>query len=126
METVLPGLDSTWKIEQPPVEQLDDLMEVFCSGSPLTYGWQFKCLTHVAEGVWELKTADVRLFGWFHKKDCFIAAVADTADRIKTHKLYEGYGRIEVINFRKALDLDDPKFIPGDNPHDVVSNFSYS
>ncbi|MCL2714165.1 MAG: hypothetical protein FWD68_06145 [Alphaproteobacteria bacterium] len=116
METVLPGVESTWKIEQSPVEQLDDLMQVFCSGSPLTNSWQFESLTHVAEGVWGLKTADIRRFGWFHPKCCFIAAAADTADRIKTHKLHEGYGRIEVINFRKALDRVRPQIHPRRQP----------
>jgi len=121
----LPGLESTWKIEQSPIEQLDDLMQVFCSGEPLTYDWHFKSLTHVADGVWELKTADLRIFGWFHKKDCFIGVIADTADRIKQHHLYEGYSRVEVIGFRNGLDLDAPKFVPGANPHDVVSNYAY-
>jgi hypothetical protein len=121
----LPGLESTWKIEQSPIEQMDDLTQVFCSGEPLTYDWQFKSLTHVADGVWELKTADLRIFGWFHKKDWFIGVIADTADRIKKHRLYEAYSRVEVVRFRNTLDLDAPKFVPGDNPHDVVSNYAY-
>ena len=121
----LPDLESTWKIEQSPAEQLDDLMQVFCSGEPLTVGWQFKSLVHLADGVWELKTADLRIFGWFHQKDCFIAVIADTADRTKQYKLYAPYARVEVVGFRDALDLDPPKFVPGDNPHDVVSNYSY-
>src|SRR5579872_4101470 len=62
IENDLPGLESTWKIEQSPIDQLDDLTEVFCSGDPLTYDWQFKSLTHVADGVWELKTPDLRIF----------------------------------------------------------------
>jgi hypothetical protein len=121
---IVPTLESTWKIEQSPAEQLDDLMQVFCSGDPLTYEWHFKSLAHVADGVWELKTADLRIFGWFHEKDCFIG-VKDTADRIKKHHLYEGYSRTEVVGFRNSLDLDEPKFVPGDNPHAVVSNYSY-
>lgn len=121
----LSSLQSTWRIEQSPAEQLDDLMQVFCSGEPLTVGWQFKSLTHVADGVWELKTPDLRVFGWFHQKDCFIGVIADTADRIKQYHLYEGYSRVEVVGFRNALDLDEPKFIAGDDPHAVVSNYSY-
>jgi len=121
----LPKLESVWKIEQRPDEQLDDLLQVFCSGEALTVGWQFRCLTPIANGVWELKTADLRVFGWFHQKDCFIGVVADTADRIKQYKLYAPYSRVEVARFRDALDLDQPKFVHGDNPHDVVSNYAY-
>ena len=121
----LPSLQSTWRIEQSPIEQLDDLMQVFCSGEPLTVGWQFKSLAHVADGVWELKTPDLRIFGWFHQRDCFIGVIGDTADRIKQYHLYEGYSRVEVVGFRNALDLDEPKYIPGDNPHAAVSNYSY-
>jgi hypothetical protein len=125
IKDALPALESTWKIEQSPAEQLDDLMQLFCSGEPLTYDWQFKSLTHVANGVWELKTADIRVFGWFHKKDCFVGVIADMADRIKKYRLYESYSRVEVVRFRDALDLDAPKFVPGDNPHDVVSNCAF-
>ncbi|MGJ4996221.1 hypothetical protein ACQR0Z_17465 [Bradyrhizobium sp. HKCCYLS3077] len=118
----LPKLESNWKIEQRPDEQLDDLLQLFCSGEPLIVGWQFKSLVHLADGVWELKTPDLRIFGWFHRKDCFIGVIADTAERTKTYKLYAGYARVEVAKFRDGLDLDEPKFVPGADPHDVVSN----
>lgn len=124
VERELLGLESTWKLELSPAEQMAELVEHFCSGGPLTYGWQFKPLTHIRDGVWELKTADTRMFGWFFRRDCFIGAVANLTDHIKRHNLYGGHAG-EVVRFRDALDLDEPKFIPGDNPHDVVSDFSY-
>jgi hypothetical protein len=74
------------------------------------------------EGVWELKTADVRLFGWFHQFDCFVGVVIDLKYRVQEYKLYSGYMG-EVIRFRDNLDLDEPKFIPGGEPVNVVSNF---
>ena len=42
-------------------------------------------------GVWELKTPDVRFFGWFACKDCFVAAEAASAEQVKAHSLYHGY-----------------------------------
>lgn len=124
IETDLLGLVSSWNSELSPAQQLDGLIWVFGSGQPLTYGEQFKPLTHIRDGVWELKTADLRLFGWFKKKDCFIGAAIDDATKIKKFNLYYGYVG-EVVRFRDSLDLDAPKFIAGDNPHDVVSDFNY-
>jgi hypothetical protein len=125
IENVLPTLESTWKIELTPQEQLQAFVEeVFCPGEPLTYEHQFKPITHIKDGIWELKTADLRMFGWFFIKDCFIGSAADLTDNVKRHHLYYGYAG-EAARFRDGLDLDEPKFVPGDDPHAVVSNFGY-
>lgn len=125
IEQVLPSLSSELGIELSPSEQVVALAEIFCGGERLSYGRQFKPLTHITDGVWELKTPDVRIFGWFHRKDCFVGAVADDATRIKKIGLYYGYANVTTKDFRNALDLDIPKFVPGDDPHAVVSNFDY-
>jgi hypothetical protein len=124
IENDLPGLESTWNVELTPQEQLAALVEIFCSGEPLTFEWQFRPLTHVQDGIWELKTADLRIFGWFPILDHFVGVAADTTDRIKHHKLYYGYAG-ETARFRNGLDLDPPKFIPGVDPNAVVSNYTY-
>jgi len=121
----LPNMRSSWNIELSPLEQFVALTEIFCSGERLAYGGQFKPLTHIVDGIWELKTEDIRIFGWFSRKDCFIGAVADDATKIKKHKLYYGYANVTTKRFLEALDLDNPKYIPGDNPHAVVSNFNF-
>lgn len=120
----LPKLTSEWEIESTPLEQLDALAEIYASGEALTYGHRFKVLKPALNGVWELKTFDLRIFGWFKERDCFIAVVADLAGHVKEHSLYPKY-RDEVVQFRAVLNLDQPKFIPGDDPNDVVSNFDY-
>lgn len=124
IENDLSSLESTWKIETAPDAQLDALVEEFCAGDPLWVGWQFKVLHPRQHSVWELKTADLRLFGWFTAKDCFVAASADTKDRIETHGLYAGYIG-ETVQFRDGLNLDAPKFIPGEDPNAVVTDFRY-
>ena len=121
IEVKLPELGSTWKIEVSPNEQLDALIFEFCSGESLWIGKRFKCLTHLGDGIWELKTADLRLFGWFLKKDNFIVSDCDSTDRIKKSNLYRGYCE-QAVRRRDALNLDEPKFVSGDNPDDVVSN----
>jgi|SRR5665811_941124 len=124
LRDVLHTLGSTWNIEEFPTEQLDALVSIFASGKTLTYGEQFKPLQHIKNGVWELKTADLRVIGWFPCKDCFVSVSADTADRIKQHKLYNGYIG-EAVKFRDALNLDEPKFVVGEDPNDVVSDYAY-
>jgi hypothetical protein len=124
IEKDLPKLESTWNVELSPLEQLDALVEVFCSGQTLMFDHQFKPLRHIRDGIWELKTADLRMFGWFYRKDYFIGWRALPTDYVKRHNLYYGLAD-ETARFREGVDLDNPKFVSGDNPHDVVSDFSY-
>ena len=123
----LPQLASDFGVETAPLGQFDAFMDVYASGLPLVFEKQFKAfqghsLQALEDGVWYLKTTDLRIFGWFWKKDCFIGVVADTAFRVKEHNLYQGY-RGEVVRFRDKLLLDEPKFIPGTNPDAVISNY---
>ena len=121
------AVGSTWNIEETPAQQLDALTAVLVSGEPLAFGWQFKPLLYVPnlDGVWYLKTADVRLFGWFPCRDYFIATSVVVADLAKRLHLDRPFGE-EVERVREALPLDEPKFVPGDDPNAVVSNFTYS
>lgn len=123
MAGVLPVLESSWRIELTPEEQVVALTDVFAAGEPLAFGTQFSPLHPIRKGVWELKTADVRIFGWFVRRDQFVAVVADDATRIKQIGLYAGYVG-EAVRFREQLDLDEPKFVHGDDPNDVVSDWT--
>jgi hypothetical protein len=117
----VPEMEPKWDTEDASIEQLDALIELFCSGEPLAIGRQFKRLHHRHDGIWELKTADLRLFGWFPQIDCFLMTACDQAERVKKVPLYDGYCN-EAARCRDLLDLDPPKFIPGDDPNVVVSN----
>ena len=127
VENDLPELSSQWRVETGPLEQFDALTTVYASGLPLVFEQQFKPfqprpIQPLGDGVWYLKTPDLRIFGWFWKRDCFIGVVPDTAERVKKYNLYNGY-REEVIRFRNELDLDEPKFIAGTDPNAVISNY---
>lgn len=63
--------------------------------------------------IWELKSVDLRLFGWFKEKGIFIVADVDTAFRCKNSGLYPGY-RSAVLHTRNRMNLDEPKFHNGD------------
>ncbi|UWQ14588.1 hypothetical protein K3556_01470 [Aliiroseovarius sp. M344] len=64
----------------------------------------------VDHGIWELRTADLRFFGWFVRKGCFVVSSVETKEKLLLHKLYAGH-REQAIQRRNALDLDDPKFL---------------
>src|ERR1700743_53087 len=81
--------------EAPPAEQIDDLFNTFLSGKPLEHMRQFRSIRAEKNAVWELKTPDIRIFGWFLKKDCFVGVFGNWADVIKDHDLYRGY-RISI------------------------------
>lgn len=123
VEKHLPDVVSDYETEVTPIEQLDDLLNTFCAGEPIVFARQIKPLQHWGAGVWELKTLDLRLFGWFPNVDVFVWNSIDFATRIKKVGLYAGY-RGEVIRFRDQLDLDPPKFIIGEDPRGVITNVS--
>lgn len=120
----LPELASDRFLEITPEEQVSDLFERFCSGEELMVGTAFKILHPKNDAVWELKTGDVRVFGWFAQIDVFVAVSADSKNRIEEYGLYRGYIDT-VVRFREELALDLPKFVPGENPHAVVSNYCF-
>lgn len=127
LENELSRLTSQWDSTNSPEMQFDDLMATYASGLPLILDTQFKVfrprpIEPLGDGVWYLKTPDLRIFGWFYARDCFIGVVADTAHHVKTYDLYQGY-RGEVMHYRNNLDLDLPKFIPGTDPNAVISNY---
>jgi hypothetical protein len=124
VQNELPLLASNWDLENSPVEQFDDLMAQFALGDALAVGDDFRCLFEHDDGVWELKTADLRIFGWFYKRDVFVAASAGAAWKIKEANLYAGF-REQTKRDRDQLDLDRPKFLAGSDPNAVVSSFHY-
>lgn len=124
LQTDLPAMTSALGLEIAPAEQLFDLVQLYCSDEPLTYGDHFKPLRCRGQGVWEFRTADLRVFGWFPLRDHFIAVAANDATFIKDHDLYPGYIG-EVVRFRDHLNLDEPKYIQSEDPRDVVSNYNF-
>lgn len=104
-----------------PAEQLDDLFYTFVSGRRLLYNKQFRAIRAERNAVWELKTPDLRVFGWFLVRDCFVGVFGDWADRIKDHNLYRGY-RLEIRRLRRHLGVEQTLCVTGVAPSDVVSD----
>jgi hypothetical protein len=103
-----------------PAEQIDDLFHSFLSGEQLIFTRQFRVVRSEENAVWELKTPDVRIFGWFVAKDCFVAVFGNWADTIKDHNLYRGY-RIAIRRLRRELGIDATLCVKGVSPDDVLS-----
>jgi hypothetical protein len=124
IENDLLHANSQHNLEQSPAEQVDALLEVYCSGEVLDYGRAFKEIRPIEHGVWEFKTADVRIFGWFNQADVFVGVVADLAWRVKEYSLYAGY-RDEVLRYVAEINLDEPKCLMGGVEDGIISNFDY-
>lgn len=120
----LPQIVSNWGLESSPEEQVAVMLEEFCAGGELAFGQRFHILHPGEQGVWELKSADTRIFGWFVHRDCFVGFVGDSAERVKRYGLYTGYVG-ETVRFREQLPLNPPKFIADEDPHAVVSAYHY-
>jgi hypothetical protein len=114
------GEVSALQADLSPSEQLDHLFYTFVSGRQLIYSRQYRFIRAEKFAVWELKTADLRIFGWFMVKDCFVAVFGDWADRIKDHDLYRGY-RLEVRRMRRELGMEDTLCVEGIDPGEVLS-----
>jgi len=75
----------------------------------------------IENDVYELRTPDLRIYGWFRQPGVFIAVCGDTME--KTHNvdgLASAYRRV-VEDHRNKLDLDEPKCQVGAEPKDVFS-----
>jgi len=102
-----------------PYEQADQILYEFVIGKQLAYGSEYHPLDPLASYVWELKTPDVRLFGWFPKRRHFVIMRWQLKDCLKKHSSYAPYVR-EVVDFRNALDLDEPKAVMGVTRNEVI------
>lgn len=118
--TELPQIPAFWNTEVSPKDQIDALLEAYIAKSDqIRNDYDIKSL-RPAEGIWEFKTADIRVFGWFWQPDVFIAACGGDANETKIRNLYPGYIN-QTIRLCSGLDLDLPKAIPGDDLNAVLS-----
>jgi hypothetical protein len=121
LENLLGGAEPEQRLgEATPAEQVDALFYAYISGRPLVYVRQFRMIRVEQSAVWELKTPDVRIFGWFLRKDCFVAVFGDWTDHVKDHNLYKGY-RTSVRRIRRELGIGATLCVTGSSPDDVIS-----
>lgn len=112
-DEVIPALQTDGYIAgaASPDEQYDSLLYQFISGAP-RFSMAPNCLNPSIEGVWELRSHDLRLFGWFWRPCVYIMSSIEQAARCKDLGLYHGH-KEQARHFRDSIDLDVPKFITG-------------
>lgn len=115
----LPSLVSFYNDEQStPIQQAYTLLSSFLRGEELHETEDFWRMRPIEADVFELKSPDVRFFGWFVKPKIFLIAKADTFENTHQHALHAGY-RNMVVHMRNILDLDEPKVVVGAEPQHV-------
>lgn len=118
-ENELSALVSFYRDEQStPIQQAYTLLGSFVRGEHLYETEDFWRMRPIEADVFELKSPDIRFFGWFVKPKIFLIAAADTFENTHEHALHEGY-RNMVVRMRNDLDLDEPKVVVGAEPHHV-------
>lgn len=116
----LPNIEQMVDSDIKPNEQLRSILRQYLTGKPLIQNRMFKKLSPATNDVFQLKTPDLRIFGWFLKKDEFIATAINSMENVKKYDLYHGYIN-EVVRFRENIDLDEPKCLYGAEQDDVIS-----
>jgi hypothetical protein len=104
------------KAELSPQEQLDIILKKWIGGERMIYSRMMQDLTPLRDEVWELKTADLRLFGWIYRPRVLIAVLLEYADWYKapTKRYTYDDARMRVIEQRDKLDIDEPKYTTGE------------
>jgi hypothetical protein len=97
-----------------PYDQLFGRFDEFCAGKPFEYGRMFKSLEPKKSAVWELKTADVRVFGFFARRDCFVAVAGEMKSALRRYDKHIGI----VADIRGRLALP---WVAGGEIDDVIS-----
>ena len=104
-----------------PLEQVFAVFAEYVSGQHFSNDRRFKKLSRLPEEfIWEIKTDEVRVFGWVPKKDVFICCYGDSKDRIEVQLSYGRY-IAQTIYVRNLMDLDEPKCLTSGSYKDVIS-----
>jgi len=122
----LPGASNPRGHDNPlcPAEQFDTYLTLFVNEpEPLTCGMPPRILRPQIEGICELRTTALRMFGWFWRKGTYIISQVGLADVIKSQPSSGRHGYDFFIRQAKtdamSLGLDPPEITAG-ALHDLV------
>lgn len=104
-----------------PRMQAKILLRNFLRGDPFYEDEEFTLMKPIENDVYELRSPDLRIYGWFRSPGIFIAVLGDTMERTHSVAGLASAYRKEVEDRREALDLDEPKCHVGADPKDVFS-----
>lgn len=119
LQQILPGLSTgILAAKESPSDQMNTVLRKWNTGKPMAQGRAFAIMRPTPKFVWEMKTADLRIFGWVYRPKVFIGAFAGFADDYKKQNGQppkESYdaARNRVLWIRDHLNLDPPLFATG-------------
>lgn len=113
------GMEPFYSGDLRPSLQANALLKQFVLGEPFEHKRMFWKMRPDTKDVFELKTADLRMFGWFVRPKVFVVAEYATFEQTHAAKGIHEYYRDRVVAKREALPLDDPKCVVGAGPEDV-------
>ena len=102
-----------------PLEQVEALFHDFVYAKDFTGVGHFVNIMPQGDGVYEMKTTDVRVFGWFYRRVQFIAHSGALKSDIKGTRAVDRIRR-EVVKARNRLNLDQPAFIRSSKIHELI------
>ena len=105
-----------------PQEQVFAIFTEYASGEYLSSDRRFKKLNWTPDHcIWELKTDEIRIFGWVPQKNNFICCYGGDKSTIETLSLYGRY-IAQTVRVRQNIDLDEPKHLTSRRYCDVISD----
>jgi hypothetical protein len=105
-----------------PFEQVYALFRDYLIGTPFLDDRRFHALSRTPDlFVWEFKTPDIRIFGWFVQMDRFVCSFGDSKDDVEKYDRH-GLYMAKTDYFRAKLDLDPPKLIEFKEYANVLSD----
>ena len=110
LENILPDKTADRSRDLVPADQVEAFFDRFLTDEHMSGVGDFQNITPQSHGVYEMKTTDVRMFGWFYRKGIFIAARGCMKKDVKGN--YDAERKVVEI-FRDSLDLPPPSFIRG-------------
>jgi hypothetical protein len=119
LEAGLWSLDAKRGRDLTPFEQVEQILYEFVIGHPMAYSVDYRKLEPLRVHVWELKTPDVRLFGWFPRKATIVLVCGTLKENVNKFKAYTPFVEA-VAAFRNAIDLDEPKSVTGVRQNEVL------
>jgi hypothetical protein len=114
----IPSRDVTLSAE----EQLANLFGRYLTNRPLILRSPISPLRHLRNAIWEFKTLDVRVFGWFVAKDAMVIDAGCDVKRLKSGALnYNGF-IVQTEYVRKQLGFNPAEYVQGTQPNDILTN----
>jgi hypothetical protein len=102
-----------------PYEQVYAIFTEYVYESGFSGVGDFVNIIPQSQGVYEMKTTDVRIFGWFYRPCQFVAVVGDLKKNLIGTNLVSTH-RKTVTGFRKSFHLDKPEFVRNQHVRELL------